>query len=156
MYIIKLTLFTAEANLLQNSEQNDHQNTRDTLLNSPNDLMIVTNNLATANLHTVVVNTQLVTVRQELDSVVVGDSSEMSAPVFSRKQLDDAVQHVRNFKLWLSTKKLPARAATANGLPVDAERLTAEISYFAPTLKDSATLWFNNLIFDVDPGHAVL
>jgi len=36
---------------------------------------------------------------------------------------------------------------------VDEERNTAEISYFASSLKDSATLWFNNLTIDVNPGH---
>jgi len=94
----------------------------------------------------VVVNTQLVTVRQELDCAVVGDSWDTSCSTFSGKQLDDAVLHVRTFKLWLITKKLSARAAAANGLVIDEERNTAEISY-------CAILWFNNLIINVDPAH---
>jgi len=102
----------------------------------------------------VVVNTQLVTVRQELDCAVVDDSPEMSCSTFSGKQLDDAVLHMRTFKLWLSTKKLPSRAMAANGSPIDAEQNTAEISYFASFLRNSATLWFNNLTIDVDPAHA--
>jgi len=84
--------------------------------------------LTTALLNTVVVNTQLVTVRQELDCAVVGDIEEMACSTFAGKQLDDTVLHVLTFKLWLSTKKLPARAAALNGLFVDEERNTAEIS----------------------------
>jgi len=109
-------------------------------LNTQNNLTTVPNNLAAANLNTVVVNTQLVTVCHELDSVGVGDSSGMSCPMFSGKQLDDAVQLVRNFNLWRSTKNLPASAAAVANLHVDAEKNKAEISYFAATLKDSATL----------------
>jgi len=97
-------------------------------LNTQNTLTTANNNLTAALLNTVVVNTQLVTVRQELDCAVIGDSSDMSCSTFSGKQLDDAVLHVRSFKLWLSTKKLPARAAAANGLVIDEKRNTAEIS----------------------------
>jgi len=57
--------------------------------------------------------------------------------------------------LWLSTKKLPARAAAGAGLFVDEERNTAEISYFQSSLRESAVLWFNNLTINVDPGHPV-
>jgi len=74
-------------------------------------------------------------------------------PHFPGKQLDDAVLHVRTFKLWFSTKKLPARAAAANGMVIDEERNTAEISYFQSSLQESAILWFNNLIINVDPAH---
>jgi len=148
---LKLTLGTVDADLL--TEQNNQQGTRDTLLNTQNTLTTANNNLTAALLNTVVVNTQLVIVRQELDCVVVGDFSEMSCLTFSSKQLDDAVLHVRTFILWLSTKKLPARAAAVNGLVIDEERNTAEISYFASSLRDSAILWFNNLINNVDPAH---
>jgi len=78
----------------------------------------------------------------------------MSCSTFSGRQLDDADLHVRTFKLWLSTKKLPARAVAAHGMVVDEERNTAEISYFASSLRDAATLWFNNLVINVDPAHA--
>jgi len=110
--------------------------------------------LTAALLNTVVVNTQLVTVRQELDCAVVGDSSDMSCSTFSGKQLYDAVLHVRTFKLWLSTNKLMARAAAANRIVIDEERNTAKISYFASSWRDSAILWYNNLTINVDPGHA--
>jgi len=79
----------------------------------------------------------------------------MACSTFSGKQLDDAVLHVRTFKLWLSTKKLPARAAALNGLLVNEERNTAEISYFRSSLCESALLWFNNLTINVDPAHPV-
>jgi len=46
-----------------------------------------------------------------------------------------------------------ARAAAAHGMVVDEERNTAEISYFASLLRDSATLWFNDLAINVDPAH---
>jgi len=94
---IKLTLGTVDAELL--TEPNDHQGTRDTLLNTQNTLTTANNNFATALLNTVVVNTQLVSICQELDCAVVGDISDMSSSSFSGKQLDDAVLHVRTFKL---------------------------------------------------------
>jgi len=72
-----------------------------------------------------VVDTELVTVRQELDCAVVGDIEEMACSTFAVKQLEDAVLHVRTFKLWLSTKKLLARAAAANGFFMDEEKNTA-------------------------------
>jgi len=113
------------------------------------------NNLTAALLNTVVVNTQLVTVRQEFDCAVRGDFSEMSCSTFSGKQLDDAVLHERSFKRRLITIKIPARAAAGHGLVVDEERNTAEISYFQSSLRDSAILWFNNLVINVDPAHPV-
>jgi len=109
--------------------------------------------LATALLNTVVVKTQLVTVRQELDFAGTGDLSEIACSTFAGKQLEDAIQHVRTFRLWLSTKKLPSRVAAFHGMTIDMERITAEISYFASSLRDSATLWFNNLVINVDPAH---
>jgi len=148
---LTLTLDTVYADLA--TEQINHRGTRDTFLTTQNTLTTTNNNLTAALLNTVVVNTQLVTVRQELDSAATGDLSEMSCPIFSGRQLDDAVLHVRIFKLWLSTKKLPARAAALHGLLLDEERLTAEIFHFASSLRDSATLWFNNLVFNVDAAH---
>jgi len=92
---LKLPLGTVDADLL--TEQKDHQGTRDKLLNTQNTLTTANKNLTAALLNTVVVNTQLVTVRQELDCAVVGDSSDMSYSTFSGKKLD-AVLHVRTFK----------------------------------------------------------
>jgi len=145
---LKLTLDTVVADLA--TEQISHRGTRDTLLTTQHSLPTTNNNLTAALLNTVVVNTQMVTVRQELDSAATGDLSDMSCPTFSVRELDDAVLHVRTFKIWLNTKKLPARAAALHGLLLDEERLTAEISYFASSLRDSATLWFNNLVINVD------
>jgi len=80
---IKLTLDTVETELL--TEQNNHQDTRDTLLNSQNPLTAMNNNLTTALLNSVVVNTQLVMVQQELDCAVVGDISEMACSTNCRQ-----------------------------------------------------------------------
>jgi len=129
---LKLTLDTVDADLA--TEQINHRGTRDTLFTTQNTLTTANNTLAAAFLNTVVVNTQLVTVRQELDCAVTGDLSDMSCFTFSGKQLDDADLHVRTFKLWLSTEKLPARAAAAHGMVIEEERNTAEISYFASSL----------------------
>jgi len=123
---LKLTLDTVDAHLA--TEQINHWGLRDTLLTTQNTLTTTNNNLTAALSNTVVVNTQLATVRQELDSAATDDLSDMSCPTFSGRQLDDAVLHVRTFKLWLSTKKLPARAPALHGLLLDEERLTAEIS----------------------------
>jgi len=71
----------------------------------------------------------------------------MSCPSFSGRQLEDAPQHVRSVKIWMASKKLPARAALP--LPVDGERSMAEISYFASTLKEGAMLWFNSLTISI-------
>jgi len=98
----KLTLLAVDTDLV--AEQNNHQNTRDTLLNTQNNLTTVTINLIAAQQNTIIVNTQWVTVRQEFDSVEVGDFLERSCPVFLGKQLDDAIQHVRNVKFWMATK----------------------------------------------------
>jgi len=150
---LKLTLDSVDADLA--FEQINHRGTRDTLLTTQNTLTTANDNLATALLNTVVVNTQLLTVREKLDFAGTGDLSEMACSTFAGKQLEDAVQHVRTFRLWVSTKKLPTRATALHGLTVDAERITAEISYFASWLRDLATLWFNNLVNNVDPLHPV-
>jgi len=103
--------------------------------------------LTTAQNDTVLATSQLVTVRQELDGVDVGDLSDMSIPMFFGRQLEDAPQHVQSVKLWMACKKLPPRAALP--LPVDGERHMAEIFYFASTLREEATLWFNSLTIGV-------
>jgi len=138
MAALKLTLDTVDADL--STEQINHRGTSDTWLTTQNTLTTTNNSLAAALLNTVVVNTQLVTVHQDLDCAATGELSDMSCSTFSGKQLDDADLHVRTFKLWLSTKKLPAKAAAAHGMVVNEERNTAEISYFASSLRDSATI----------------
>jgi len=40
-------------------------------------------------------------------------------------------------------------------MQIDEERIMAEVSYFQSTLKDTATLWFNNLDITVAPGRPV-
>jgi len=131
---LKLTLDTVDADL--GTEQISHRGTRDTMLTTQNTLTTANNNLAAALLNTVVVNSQLVTVGQELDCAVTGDLFDMSCTTFSGKQLDDADLHVRTLKLWLSTKKLPARSAAAHCMVINEERNTAEISHFASSLRD--------------------
>jgi len=64
---LRATLFTVDADLV--AEQINHQTTRDTLVIAQNNLNTANNNLTTALLNTVVVNTQLVTIRQELDGL---------------------------------------------------------------------------------------
>jgi len=150
--VLKLTLDIVDADLA--TEQINHWGTRDTLLTTQNTLTTTNNSLTAALLNTVVVNTQLVTVRQELDFAGTGDLSDMSCPTFSGRQLDDAILHVRTFKLWLSTRKLLARAPALYGLLLNEERLKVEISYFASSQRDSATLWFNNLVINVDAAHS--
>jgi len=81
-------------------------------------------------------------VQQELKGAEVGEQADMSCPTFSGRQLDDAPLHSRNVKLWIATKKLPARAAMAGAVPADAERTMAQIGYFSFTLREAATLWF--------------
>jgi len=78
-----LTLENVDADLA--TEQINHRGTRDTLLNTQNTLTTANNNLAAALLNTVVVNTQLVTVRQELDCGMTGDLSDMSCSTCSGK-----------------------------------------------------------------------
>jgi len=124
---LKLTLDSVDTDLA--TEPINHRGNRDTLLTTQNTLTTANDNLATALLNTVVVNSQLLTVREELDFAETGDLSEMACSTFAGKQFEDAVQHVRTFRLWLSTKKLPARAAALHGLMVDAELITAEISF---------------------------
>jgi len=68
---------------------------RNRTLNTAND------NLATALVNTMVVNTQLLTVRQKLDFAGTSDLSEMACSTFASKQLEDAIQHVRTFRLWV-------------------------------------------------------
>jgi len=146
---LKLTLDSVDADL--ESEQINHRGTRDALFATKNTLTTTKNNFTTALLNTAVVNTQLVTVRQELEFEETGDTSEMTTP-FCGRLLDDVVFHVLNFDLWLCTKKLPARAAALHSKHIDEEWIRAEISYFQSTLRDAATLWFDNLIINVDPA----
>jgi len=70
--------------------------------------------------------------------------------------LDDAPQHSCNVKLWIATKKLPARAAGVGAVPADAKRTMAETAYFASTLKDAAALWFNGLTVNAVPAAGVI
>jgi len=136
------------------AEQNALQTTRATLLTTQNNLTTVTQNSTTVQNNTVLVNNQLTTVQQELKVAEVFDMADMACPTFSDKQLEDAIQHVKSAKLWIACKKLPARAAAVGNLPVDAESNTAEISYFASTLRAAATFWFNGQTMDVDPANA--
>jgi len=129
---LKITLDTVDADFL--IEENNHRGTKETLLNTQNTLTTANNNFTASLLNNVVVNTQLG--RQELDCAVTSDLSDMSCSTFSR------------------AINIPARAAAAHGMEIDEEWNTAEISYFASSLRDSATLWFNNLVNIVDPAHA--
>jgi len=98
----------------------------------------------------------------------IGNQANMPRPMFSGRQLDDATLHSRNVKLWIATKKLPARAAAiavagavgaagyVAAVPADAKKTMAEISYFSSMFKDAATLWFNGLTIDVVPAVGVI
>jgi len=105
---------------------------------------------------TVAANYQLLTVQKKLEGAEVGELADMSEPTFSGRQIYDALQHSRNMKLWIATKKLPARAALMGAVPADAEKTMAEIAYFFSTLKDAAALRFNGLTLNVVPAAGVI
>jgi len=66
--------------------------------------------------------------------------SSAAPNLFYGRHLENAEQHVKNFTLWLATKKL---LAIANPVVIGGERDMAQIAYFASTLRERATLWFN-------------
>jgi len=59
-----------------------------------------------------------------------------STKSFSGRELEDPEKHVNRFKLIVVSKKLPADAV---------QNLQARFGYFAETLSDAASEWFDAL-----------
>jgi len=62
--------------------------------------------------------------------------------MFSGKELEDPEKHVRQFKLNVFSKKLSADGAL---------NLHARFGYFAETLTDTASEWFDSLVVANNP-----
>ena len=75
---------------------------------------------------------------------------ENKLSLFSGNHLDDATLHIRKFRLYLSTKKLPNDNITMSSYEDGSRRIgqkdMAEIAYFGQSLKDSAQTWFDQQV----------
>src|SRR5258708_39638163 len=82
------------------------------------------------------------------------------SPCFSGTHLEDGQLHIKRFRLFLATKRLPHEGermssylSTESEAPQQiSQRALAEIAHFGATLRGSAETWFNKLIIGEKNG----
>jgi len=121
----------AAAKTTVRQQSSAQQQQADVLTDAQEPATDATNDLQTTQLQLVAAQADLQVALLDAIGNEMAESNRAPGPFYGR-HLENTEQHVINFKLWLSTKKLPA----AVNPPVAGEdRDMAQIAYFANTLR---------------------